>query len=90
VLLLPEIPVGVDEEPVAVAEPPLPTPSDGESPEPEEATCPGLPAETWEEPALAAEDETEAEVVVEPEDDPVEVALAELEEAAEISLQDKS
>ena len=102
VLLLPETPVAVDEEPVAVDEAPipLPAPSEGESPEPEEAT-PELAAETRDEPALADADEAAAELelplppetAVELEDGAtveVESLLDELEDDEETSLQERS
>jgi hypothetical protein len=54
VLLPPLTPVGEDVEPVVVADEPipLPAPSDGVSPEPEEATCPPVAAVERDEAAL--------------------------------------
>lgn len=60
VLLPPVDPVADDVEPVVVTEGamPLPAPSDGESPSPDEATWPPVAAEERDEAALASEDIT--------------------------------
>lgn len=60
VLLPPATPVAEDVEPVVVADGaiPLPAPSDGESPSPDEATWPPVAAEERDEAALASEDVT--------------------------------
>lgn len=61
VLLPPLTPVGEDVEPVVVADEPipLPAPSDGVSPEPEETTCPPVAAVERDEAALFTEDVTD-------------------------------
>ena len=105
VLLLPEAPVGEGDDLVvmAVATMPLPAPSDGDRPLPEETVPSELAAETRDDPALAAGGEADTDVV----DEALPIGIAamleggagievedplldELEEAGETSLQDRS